>query len=214
MQKKLILVDDHRMILHGLCSYIERSSSWNVVFSASSKITLLEELQNHKEDFVSEKPDESVQIVALVDIKVGEENGYELGKIIRETIPSARCIMYSMYASYGNIMYAFENGASGFLSKDAEESELILALDAVGSGKTYLQQDLMKKVIENTNKISLLTVREKQVFDLVCDGRTKKEITQILKISTRTCENYFSILYSKLGLSGFEELVSKFGGAQ
>lgn len=212
MQKKLILVDDHRMMLHGLTGYITRSSSWNVVISAVSKNELLEKLKNQKNDFLSENSEEPVQIVALLDIKVGEDNGYELGEIIKKELPEARFIMYSMYCTYGNIMYAFEHGASGFISKDSEESELILALDAVGAGKTYLQQDLMQKVIENTNKISLLTVREKQVFDLVCEGKTKKEISQILKVSIRTCENYFSFLYSKLGIDGFEELVSKFGG--
>lgn len=212
MQKKLILIDDHRMILHGLASYITRVSSWDVVFSATSKAELLENLEIHKDDFVSENPDEPVQIVALLDINVGNDNGYELGNIIKGKFPSCHRIMYSMYCTYGNIMYAFENGIEGFISKDAEESELIVALDAVGAGKTYLQQDLMKKVIENTNKISLLTLREKQVFDLVCEGKTKKEISQILKVSTRTCENYFSFLYSKLGLSGFDELISKFGG--
>lgn len=212
MQKKLILIDDHKMILHGLTSYITKVSSWEVVFSATSKDELLENLQNHKNDFVSETPDEPIQTVALLDIKVGKDNGYELGKIIKDEIPSAHCIMYSMYCTYGNIMYAFQNGAEGFISKDADEFELILALDAVGSGKTYLQQDLMKKVIENTNKISLLTIREKQVFDLVCEGKTKKEIAQKLKVSIRTCENYFSFLYSKLDLSGFEELISKYSG--
>lgn len=212
MQKKLILVDDHKMILHGLTSYIEKASTWNVVFSATSKCELQEKLEVHKNDFLSETPDEPVQIVALLDINVGNDDGYELGKILREKIPSIRCIMYSMYCTYGNIMFAFENGAQGFLSKDSDETELILALDAVGAGKTYLQQDLMQKVIENTNKISLLTVREKQVFDLVCEGKTKKEISHDLKVSIRTCENYFSILYSKLGLTGFEDLVSKFGG--
>ena len=210
MQKNLILIDDHKMIIYGLKCYIQHHSAWSVLFTAASKTELLQNLSEYKESFFSES--EEVQNIALIDIKVGDSDGYELCRLVKEQIPGIHCIMYSMYSTYGNIMYAFESGAEGFLSKEADENELILALDAVSSGKVYIQQDLMKTVLVNSNKMSLLTRREKQIFDLLINNEEKKAICQELKITIHTLENYLSILYSKLEVQDMEELKKKYGG--
>lgn len=214
MNKHLILIDDHKMILYGLKGFIESSSSWRVLFSASGKEDLLSQIEEVKymipaSEEESENKDDC--FVAIVDIKCGEDNGYDIVELLRKKIPGIKCIMYSMYSTYGNIVYAFEKGIEGFLSKDADDSELILALDAVSQGKTYIQQDLMKNIVLVSNRVALLTPREKQVFDMICEGIDKKEICSKFKISLRTCENYFSMLYSKLGVNDVKELKEKYG---
>lgn len=210
MKKNLILIDDHVMILHGLATYIENHSNWKALFTASSKAQLLENLTENKETLTDNT--EEVQNVALIDIKIGDDDGYEICRFLKEKVPGIRVIMYSMYSTYGNVMYAKECGAEGFLSKNAGEAELIIALDAVASGKTYIQQDLMNMILESSNYLNRLTPREKQIFDMLCDNKNKKEICHSLNISQRTCENYLSLLYDKLEVKDSDELKKKYGG--
>lgn len=210
MKKNLILIDDHVMILHGLATYIENHSSWKALFTASSKAQLIQNLSELKDEL--EGTTEEVQNVALIDIKIGEDDGYEICRLLKEKVTGIKCIMYSMYSTYGNVMYAKECGADGFLSKNAGESELILALDSVASGKTYIQQDLMNMILESSNYLNRLTPREKQIFDMLCENKSKKEICHSLNISQRTCENYLSLLYDKLEVKDSDELKKKYGG--
>lgn len=208
MTKNLILIDDHVMILHGLATYIEHHSQWKVTFMASAAAEAVKKLEESKTFLLQE---DSINI-ALIDIKIGDDDGYQLCRQLKAKIPGLKCIMYSMYSTYGNIMYAKECGAEGFLSKNAGEDELIIALDAVSNGKTYIQQDLMDIILESSNYLNRLTPREKQIFDKICDGKNKKEICQRLNISQRTCENYLSLLYDKLEVKDSNELKKKYGG--
>jgi len=207
MNKHLILVDEQKMILYGLKSFIESSSTWQVSLMASDLEDLLLKM---KEANFSDFNNKEEPIVAIVDIKCGKDSGYDIVNVLRKKIPNIKCIMYTMHSTYGNIIYALETGIEGFLSKTSDEKELLLALEAVSQGKSYIQQDLMKDTLLVSNKVALLTPREKQVFDMVCDGLDKKEICLKIKISFRTCENYFSQLYSKLGVNDIREMEEKF----
>lgn len=208
MQKNLILIDDHAMILHGLGTYIEHHSSWKVLFKASSLNAALENL-NENDLQLNEKISSTI---ALIDIKLEDANGYDLCRIIKENYPAIKCIMYSMYSSYGNVMTAIECGADGFISKNAKEDELIAALEAVSAGEQYIQEDLRGMMRENSSVLSILSPREKQIFDYICKGNNKTQICRELGISKRTCENYLSLLYDKLDVKNMEELQIKYGG--
>lgn len=210
MNKHLILIDEQKMILYGLKSFIESSSAWKVSFMASDLEDLTSRM-NENDSILPDTKNEEDCFVAIVDIKCENDSGYDIVNFLREKIPGIKCIIYTMYSTYGNIVYSLETGIEGFLSKKSDEHELLLALDAVSQGKPYIQQDLMKETLLISNKVALLTSREKQVFDMVCDGFDKKEICSRLKITIRTCENYFSLLYSKLGVNDIREMEEKFG---
>lgn len=210
MNKHLILIDEQKMILYGLKSFIESSSAWKVSFMASSLEDLNSRINENRSTILDNENKEDC-FVAIVDIKCGNDSGYDIVNLLREKIPGLKCIMYTMHSTYGNVVYALETGIEGFLSKKSDENELILALEAVSHGKSYIQQDLMKDILLVSNRIALLTSREKQVFDMVCNGFDKKEICSKLKITIRTCENYFSLLYSKLGVNDIREMEEKFG---
>ena len=109
-------------------------------------------------------------------------------------------------------MTALECGADGFISKNAKEDELIIALDAVSNGEKYIQKDLKDMMQENTDYLSHLSPREKQILDYICTGNNKTQICHELGISKRTCENYLSLLYDKLDVKDMEELQIKYGG--
>lgn len=208
MKKNLILIDDHIMILHGLETFIEHHSTWEVLFKASSENETLENL----EKFFQQISETNSCTIALIDIKLEDKNGYDLCKIIKEKYPEIKCIIYSMYSSYGNVMTALECGADGFVSKNAKEAELIVALDAVSSGKKYIQQDLQEMMEENSNFISCLSQRETQILNYICKGNSKIQICRELGISKRTCENYLSLLYDKLDVKNSDEIQIKYGG--
>lgn len=208
MKKNLILIDDHTMILHGLGTYIEHHSSWEVLFKASSKNELFENLDESDSQIKENKS----STIALIDIKLEDANGYDLCRIIKEKYPEIKCIMYSMYSSYGNIMTALECGADGYISKNAKEDELIQALDEVSCGEKYIQKDLRNMMQENEDYLSRLSPREKQILDFICKGNNKPQICRELEISKRTCENYLSLLYDKLDVKDIDELQVKYGG--
>ena len=205
MNKHLILINERKIIHYGLKAYIESASTWKVLFSAQGKDELIQKLEE------CEPFSESDIFIAIVDIKCGNDSGFAIINLLKNKIPGIKCIIYSELSSYGNIMYAFERGVDGFLSKASDESELIQGLDAVSQGKTYIQQDLMKEILLISNRLAHLTSREKQVYDLICDGFDKKDICSKLKVSVRTCENYFSFLYSKLLVNGVKEIQEKYG---
>lgn len=204
MNKHLILIDEQKMILYGLKSFLEASTNWKVLILASEKAELFEKLQN-------QNIDEKESFVAIIDIKCGDENCFELLSLLSKKIPDIKCIIYTAYSNYGNIVYAFDKRINGFLSKDCDENEIILAIETVLQNKTYIQQNLLKEILLVSNKLAFLTSREKQVLDMICEGADKKEICSSFKISIRTCENYFSQLYTKFGVDNIHQLKELYG---
>lgn len=203
MNKQLIVIAEHKVIQFGLKAFIESASAWRVVFAASGKEDLLAKIQ--EDDSVLSVP------VVLVNNNCTDDNTYNIINLLKEKNPAVKCIIYSNISSYGDIIYAFEKGVEGFLSTDSDDNELLLAIDAVSKGKTYIQQDLMREILLISNKLSLLTPREKQIYDMISKGLDKQEICIKFKISVRTCENYFSQLYSKLGVANIVELQEAYG---
>lgn len=191
------------MVRYGLKSFLESSTNWKVLISASGKKELQEKIQT-----ISDKKG---SFLAIIDIKCSDSSGFEIINLLKKSIPNIKCIIYTAYSNYGNIVYAFDKGIGGFLSKNADESEIILAIETVIQNKTYIQQSLLKEILLFSNKLAFLTSREKQVFDLICEGLDKKEICSRFKISVRTCENYFSQLYAKLGVSDIKEMKEIYG---
>ena len=118
MNKHLILIDEQKMILYGLKSFLEASTNWKVLILASEKAELVEKLQNRNIDAKE-------SFVAIIDIKCGDENCFELLSLLRKKIPDIKCIIYTAYSNYGNIVYAFDKGINGFLSKDCDENEIV-----------------------------------------------------------------------------------------
>jgi len=213
MNKHLILIDEQKMILYGLKSFLESSTNWKVLFTALGKEDLVDKIHKNESVFfqTENNTEEKKSFVVIIDIKCGDKNCFELIDLLKEKNPDIKCIIYTSYSNYGNIVYAFDKGVNGFLSKDADESEIILAIESVSLNKTYIQQDLLKEILMVSNKLSFLTSREKQVFDMICENYDKKEICSSLGISVRTCENYLSQLYVKLGVSDIRELKEIYG---
>ena len=207
--KKLILIDDHKMLRKGISSYITENSDWQIFAEAEGLEELPQIIKNANTSATS-----GDKIVAVVDIQIKENadsshNGFEAVKMLSASgIPS---VIFSSYDSGLIIERAVgsEVGAKGFVSKLSDEKMLLDAVNTVASGKTFIQPDLITSFMEAQSLFSMLTKRETQVVKLLQDGRTNEEIAEHLGIKLTTLENYISVIYDKIGCRDRNSLLEK-----
>lgn len=205
--KKLILIDDHKMLRKGISFYITENSDWTILAEAEG----LDEVPAIIKDIGSAAED---KIVAVVDIQIKGKtdysyNGFEAVKMLAAAgIPS---VIFSSHDSGGFIERAMstEVGAKGFVSKLSDEKMLLDAINTVADGKTFVQPDLIGSLMEMNSIFSVLTKREAQVVKLIQDGFTNEEIAEQLKIKLTTLENYISVIYDKVGCRDRNSLLEK-----
>lgn len=197
----VILIDDHKMIREGLKSFLNPEEGWNVIGEAGS----LAEVKS----LISEKGSQLEGAVAIIDIKLGDDSGLDVLKVFTDSHLGIRALMYSMFDSPGYAMEAIDRGAMGYITKAADNAELVKALKEIVSGNTYIQQSLMRGITVTANLVAGLTKKEKQVFDLIRQNISNEEIARQLEISLRTTENYVSKIYDKLGVNDRSELSVK-----
>ena|SRR5574344_1015625 len=191
-EKTLILIDDHAMMRHGLADFISKSSDWRVVGEAAS-------VAEGEHLIEKEKP-----TIALVDIRLDQEDGLSILQHVVQNKLVTKVIMYSMFSSPGLVKRALDYGAKGYVTKSAEEKEIIEALNTVYAGKTYVEKRLDENLQELNTVLAPLTAREQLVFFMVQQGKSDAAIARELGITEVTARNYLSRLCDKLGVSGRE----------
>lgn len=205
--KKLILIDDHKMLRKGISFYITENSDWAILAEAEGLDevpAIIKKIGGAEED----------KIVAVVDIQIKGNadyayNGFEaVKKLAAAGVPS---VIFSSHDSGGFIERAMsaEVGAKGFVSKLSDEKMLLDAINTVAAGKTFVQPDLIGSLMEMNSIFSVLTKREVQVVKLIQDGLTNEEIAQKLQIKLTTLENYISVIYDKIGCRDRNSLLEK-----
>lgn len=199
--RNVIIVDDHAMICEGLKAWLASNSDWIVLAQTESAEDFFSILGNNHASFSA----------AVVDINVGKDSGFDIIAKTHEMYPELPCVIYSMYDSAGYVIKAFNNGAKGYVTKGADNIELLTALNAVASGNTYVQQSLVPDIAVTANLFSGMTKVEKQILELVSIDADDKTIARNLGLSRRTIENYLGRIYDKLGISGRSQLLIKLG---
>ena len=204
MNLKLLLVDDHPMLRHGLCGAIAQQSEFTVVGEASTgaqAVTLTRE---------------TVPDLVVMDIHLPDMSGVEATRQILAAQPAVKIIIYSSDPSRKLVDEAVQAGACGYVSKGGDLDELLLAIETVMSGKLYLSpvvateilQDYRKGLIDGAEAPKpFLSEREKELARLVAEGRRNKEIADELKISTKSVETYRARLMKKIGCASSAQLV-------
>lgn len=187
---KVLIADDHQIVIDGLRSILDMEETVEVVAEASDGMEVLDKLKN-----------ETVDIVIL-DINMPVMDGIETAIKIRELYPNLKVLILTMYNNAEFIKRLNLAGADGFILKNTGREELMSALMAINGGKTYYGQEVTKTLLdsENTSDRSgkvQLTKREKEVLKLLADGMTTLEISQRLFISTHTVESHRKNLLSK-----------------
>lgn len=171
---------------------------------ALSKTEALEKLSVCNEE-------NSLPDILILDLFLGDESGIDLLKQLKEKYPSQKVVVYSMYENPGIISLVLENRADGFVLKSAPESELLIAIDKILAGETYVQQNLISPLFIYRTLFDGLTKQEQVILKKIIERKSNQQIASELNIVMRSLENYLSRIYMKTGCKNHEELISRFG---
>ncbi len=192
---KLLLVDDHHMFLESMCLLLNTIENFELVATATNGAEVLQLLQSYPVD------------VVLCDLQMPLMGGLELVPILREKYPFLKVLMLTMSDDVSNIRAAMNAGASGYLLKTANKSELEEAIWGIYAGESYFNHsliDILSKADEaklNEHKNNVLSERELDVLKLIIAENSSTEIAKKLFISFNTVETHRKNIYKKLGIN-------------
>ncbi|MBP6469737.1 MAG: response regulator transcription factor [Chloroflexi bacterium] len=199
MSIKVFLADDHKVVRDGLHMLLSAEADIEVVGGASDGLEAVELVAQLRPD------------VVVMDIAMPGMNGIEAMAQILRANSARKVIILSMHATKEYIFQALQAGARGYLLKESAGIEVVNAVRMVHHGGSYLSPKISNQVIEGyvrpkdddavTNPLSVLSPRERQIFQLVVEGKSSAEIAKILFLSPKTVDTYRSRLMQKLGVS-------------
>jgi DNA-binding NarL/FixJ family response regulator len=202
---RILIVDDHQLILDGLKSLISNVPGFTFAGEATSGSEALFLAQSAKFD------------VVLMDIEMDGINGIETTRRLIAAIPGAKIIALTMYNEKGMITKALEAGASGYVLKNANKDELIGAILKVNSGEKYFSGEVIATMNEKNSTVlhsgkgnaeaSKLTKREIEILQLIAQGLSNKEVGEKLFISHRTVDTHRTNMMEKLNIKNIAGLI-------
>jgi len=202
-----LLADDHVLVRAGIRALLEALPGLQIVAEVSDGRAALEAL-------LKDRPD-----IAFLDIAMPGLNGIEVAERAAREAPSTRVVMLSMHNTSSHVVRALRAGAAGYLLKDAAADELPVLLRAVMNGETYLSPAIAKHVVDgflqrNTaepdapdNPVEILTPRQREILQLVAEGRSTKEVASLLSLSIKTVEAHRSQIMDRLDIHDLPGLV-------
>ena len=202
---RILLADDHNVMRAGLKLLLEKQPGFKVIGEASDGYETVEKA-------VATQPD-----VVVLDIAMPKLSGIEAAQRISADLPQTAIIILSMHSDEGYVMRALKSGARGYLLKDSGESDLIEAIRVVTQGKAFFSPEISRVLAEDYvreirargahDSYDLLSPREREILQLLLEGRSNKEIAILLHLSLYTIETHRRNLQSKLNLHSFPELI-------
>jgi two-component system, NarL family, response regulator NreC len=193
MSLRILLADDHEMMRQGLRALLERER-FVVVGEASNGRAAIEHAERLRPD------------VAVVDLGMPELNGLDAAQQIVRTSPSTRVIALTMHTEDSYVMAALRAGIKGYVLKSQMGADLVQAIRDVSRGLTYLSPVVSAAVVEASlgkrpeTAGERLSLREREVLQLVAEGRTTKEVAQILNVSAKTADSHRTHIMKKLDI--------------
>jgi DNA-binding NarL/FixJ family response regulator len=203
MPMRILLVDDHALVRAGLRSLLEGFDGVEVVAEAGNGREAIELARTHAPHLV------------LMDIALPELNGLEAAARLRDEQPGARVIILSMHSNEEYVLRALRAGVAGYLLKDSAPSELQHAIETVARGEVYLSPRASRKVIDDylrrhdasDDPLQQLTPRQREILQLIAEGKSTKDIGFLLAISIKTVETHRAQLMRRLGVHDVPGLV-------
>jgi len=201
---RVLIADDHKIMLAGLRSLLEKQSDFDVVGEADNGRKAVQMAQEKKPD------------VVVMDVSMPDLNGIEATTQITESLPETRVIALSMHSDKRFVMGMLRAGASGYLLKDCASQELANAIHQVAGGKKYLSPEITGVVIDDfllggaseeaATAASQLSAREREVLQLIAEGWSTKQIASHLYVSIKTIETHRRQIMKKLDLHSIADL--------
>ncbi|MBN2075300.1 MAG: response regulator transcription factor [Dehalococcoidales bacterium] len=202
---KVLIVDDHTLVRAGVRALLSLSSDIEVIGEASDGIEALEKIRQNPPD------------VVLMDLAMPVMGGLETTRRIKKEYPGIQVIVLTQYDDSEYVIPVIEAGARGFVTKMAAFSELATAIHTAYNGDSYLSSEAATVLVKDyqhktslddeRDPYKLLTDREKEVFKLVAEGHTAKEIASLLVVSPKTVEWYKTRLMNKLNIHNKTDLI-------
>lgn len=200
---QLVIADNHTLVRAGFRSLVEDIDGVEVIGEAENGREALQLVETLKPQIV------------LMDIAMPEMNGLEATARIAREFPKVRVIILSMHANEEYVYQALRSGASGYLLKDSGTEELELALRAIARGETYLCPAISKYVVtdyvrrlgQDQNPLDQITPRQREILQLIAEGKSTKDIADTLYISTKTVETHRAQLMDRLDIHDIAGLV-------
>jgi len=200
---RIVVADDHAILRDGIVALLERDEQCQVVGQAEDGLQALELVRRLKPD------------VLLVDLSMPGLNGLEVVRRTTSEVENCLALVLTMHEEEEYVIHAVRAGAAGFLLKDSAGSELLKAVHSLASGRSYFASHAARVLAQQMQQPSTpledpyrdLTAREREVFHLVVEGLTTKEIARRIDTSVKTAENHRARVLDKLGVSNTAQLI-------
>jgi DNA-binding NarL/FixJ family response regulator len=196
MTTKVFLLDDHEVVRRGLRELFESEDDLTVVGEGATAQEALVRVP-------SSQPD-----VAVLDVRLPDGDGVEVCRDLRSAMPELKCLMLTSYADDEALFSAILAGASGYVLKQIKGSDLVSAVRRVAAGESLLDPALTRQVMQRLRgenvedeRLARLTAQERNILELIADGKTNRQIADELFLAEKTVKNYVSNLLSKMGFA-------------
>lgn len=202
---RILLADDHTVVRDGLRALLEKQTDMTVVAEAGDGRESVRLAEEHTPD------------VVVMDIAMPNMNGIEATRRILEQNPACAVVILSMHQDESYVLRSLKAGAKGYLLKDSLRGDVVDAIRTVSRGRSYLtrkvsrilQEDYVRQMERRgvEDSYDLLTSREREILQLVAEGKANKEVAALLNISLTTVETHRTHILQKLGLHSIPELI-------
>jgi two-component system response regulator NreC len=201
---RVLLVEDHTVVRQGLRRILELDPAVEIVGEVGDGRAALEAVQRLKPG------------VAIIDISLPELNGIEVTRQLAKAAPATKVLILSMHADDAYIRESLRAGAQGYLLKDADDNDLLKAVTALDAGGSYFSPAVSKVLLNGylqdgassaDEEMSGLSGREREVLQLVAEGKSNKEVAQVLSVAVSTVESHRKHIMDKLDLHNTAEIV-------
>jgi len=200
---RVMIVDDHQLTRQGLCSLIEKAPTVSLVADADNGRSAIEKIDKTRPDIV------------VMDLAMPDMNGVEASRKIQTDFPDVKVLALSMHTDNEYVRQAFEAGVNGYIVKDCAFDELVTALETVHCGRRYLSPQIADVVVDEylhqpaltEDKIHTdLSAREREVLQLIAEGKSTKDIAGKLGVSVKTVETHRRNIQQTLKLNSIAEM--------
>jgi two-component system, NarL family, response regulator NreC len=193
---RILLADDHTIVRQGLRRMLQERPEWQVVAEACDGREAVRLAEQHRPD------------VAIIDVAMPLLNGIEATRQMVRKVPGVRVLILSMHADEVYVTQILKAGAAGYLLKDSADADLFRAVVALAQGHSFFSPAVAKMMVEEyvrprpegVDRYESLSQREREIFQLVAEGKTNKEIAMLLGISPTTVETHRARIIQKLDL--------------
>lgn len=202
---RILLADDHTVVRKGLRLLLESQPGFHVIADAPNGREAVALAEEHRPE------------VIVMDVAMPILNGIEAGRQILAKLPQTAIVFLSMHADESYVLRALKAGARAYLLKDSAEHDLIDAVHAVSDGKAFFSPAISKMLVEDymrqmqerkvEDSYELLTTREREVLQLLAEGKNNKDVANLLNLSLYTVETHRANIFQKLNLHSSAELI-------